>query len=118
MLGFVLSTARAEDQPDGTLKLSGGSVAVGIGYSWEGGTLTYKGKTYQVEVKGLSVGDVGITKAEASGDVYHMPRRIFAGSGSMPMRFPFTVPPPSRSTTAETYGTAMPGKERWTIEYT
>jgi len=72
MLGFVLSTARAEDQPDGTLKLSGGSVAVGIGYSWEGGTLTYKGKTYQVEVKGLSVGDVGITKAEASGDVYHM----------------------------------------------
>ena len=71
MLGFVLSAARAED-PDGTLKLSGGSVAVGIGYSWEGGTLTYKGKTYQVEVKGLSVGDVGITKAEASGDVYHM----------------------------------------------
>ena len=71
MLGF-LSAARAEDQPDGTLKLSGGSVAVGIGYSWEGGTLSYKGKTYQVEVKGLSVGDVGITKAEASGDVYHM----------------------------------------------
>ena len=37
------------------------------GYSWEGGALTYQGKKYQVEVKGLSVGDVGITKAEASG---------------------------------------------------
>jgi hypothetical protein len=37
MLGF-LSTARAEDQPDGRLELSGGSVAIGIGYSWEGGT--------------------------------------------------------------------------------
>jgi hypothetical protein len=71
MLGF-LSAARAEDKPDATLKLSGGSVAVGIGFSWEGGTLTYKGKTYNVEVKGLSVGDVGITKAEASGDVYHL----------------------------------------------
>jgi hypothetical protein len=72
MLGFVVSIARAEDKPDATLKLSGGSVAVGIGYSWAGGTLTYKGKTYEVEVKGLSVGDVGVSKAEASGDVYHL----------------------------------------------
>ena len=76
MLGF-LSAARAEDQPDGRLELSGGSVAVGIGYSWAGGTLTYKGKKYEVEVKGLSVGDVGVTKAEAAGNVYHLanPRR-------------------------------------------
>jgi hypothetical protein len=72
MLGFVLSTARAEDTADAKLELSGGSVAVGIGYSWESGTLTYKGKTYPVEVKGLSVGDVGISKAEASGSVYHL----------------------------------------------
>jgi len=71
MLGF-LSMARAEDQPDGRLELSGGSVAVGIGYSWAGGTLTYKGKKYEVEVKGLSVGDVGVTKAEAAGNVYHL----------------------------------------------
>jgi len=71
MLGF-LSAARAEDQPDGRLELSGGSVAVGIGYSWAGGTLTYKGKKYEVEVKGLSVGDVGVTKAEAAGNVYHL----------------------------------------------
>jgi hypothetical protein len=72
MLGFVLSTARAEDKPDGKLELHGGSVAIGIGYSWAGGTLTYKGKTYEVEVNGLSVGDVGVTKAEASGDVYQL----------------------------------------------
>jgi hypothetical protein len=71
ILGF-LSVARAEDKPDGTLKLHGGSVAVGIGYSWAGGILTYKGKTYGVEVNGISVGDVGVTKAEASGDVYHL----------------------------------------------
>jgi hypothetical protein len=44
-LGFVLSVASAADQPDATLKLSGGSVAAGVGYTWGGGTLTYKGKT-------------------------------------------------------------------------
>jgi hypothetical protein len=71
-LGFVLSIARAEDTPDATIKLHGGSVAVGIGYSWGGGTLTYKGKTYEVEVKGLSVGDVGASQVEASGSVYHL----------------------------------------------
>ena len=72
-VGFLLTAARAqEEKPDATLKLSGGSVAAGIGYSWGGGTLTYKGKKYDVEVKGISVGDVGITKAEAAGDVYHL----------------------------------------------
>ena len=72
MLGFVLSVARAEDKPDATIKLHGGSVAIGIGYSWAGGTLTYKGKTYEVDVSGLSVGDVGVTSAEGHGDVYHL----------------------------------------------
>jgi hypothetical protein len=71
-LGFVLSAANAEDKPDGKLELSGGSVAIGIGYSWAGGTLTYKGMKYDVEVSGLSVGDVGATKIEASGNVYHL----------------------------------------------
>ena len=45
-LGFVLSVAQAQDKPDATIKLHTGSVAVGVGYSWGGGTLTYKGKTY------------------------------------------------------------------------
>jgi hypothetical protein len=71
-LGFLLSVARAEDKPDATLKLSGGSVAAGVGYTWGGGTLTYKGKTYQVELSGLSIADVGASKIEASGSVYHL----------------------------------------------
>ena len=32
--------------------------------------LTYKGKTYPFKVEGLSVGEVGITKAEATGNVF------------------------------------------------
>ena len=63
----------AEDKtPDATLRLSGGSIAAGIGFSWGGGTLTYKGKAYPTDVKGLSVGDVGVTKVEASGKVYNL----------------------------------------------
>jgi hypothetical protein len=72
-LGLCMTLARAEEEtPDATLRLSGGSVAAGIGISWGGGTLSYKGKEYPVDVKGLSVGDVGITKIEGSGKVYHL----------------------------------------------
>jgi hypothetical protein len=73
-LGLLVQVgqAKVKKTPDATLKLSEGSVAAGIGFSWGGGTLTYKGKSYPVEVKGLSVGDVGVSKIEASGKVYHL----------------------------------------------
>ena len=65
--------AAAQDkQPDAYLELSEGSVALGIGYSWGGGTLTYQEKKYPVEVKGLSIIDVGITKATAFGKIYNL----------------------------------------------
>ncbi len=64
-----------EKEPDATLKLSQGQVAAGIGWSWGGGVLTYKGKDYSFKVDGLSVGDVGITKAEAVGKVYNLKKR-------------------------------------------
>jgi hypothetical protein len=72
LLGTVVSTALAADDktPDATLKLSAGSVAAGIGFSWGSGTLTLNGKDHEFSVKGLSVGDVGVTKAEAAGKVY------------------------------------------------
>jgi len=62
----------ADRKPDATVKLSEGSVAVGIGWSWGHGTLTYQGKTYKFRVEGLSVGEVGVTKAEATGNVYDL----------------------------------------------
>ena len=71
---FVLlrHAAQAQEVPDATLKLSGGSVAAGIGYTWGGGALTYEGKTYEVEMSGLSVVDVGVTNIEANGSVFHL----------------------------------------------
>jgi hypothetical protein len=72
ILGVTLSLAQAGDKPDATIKLSGGSVAAGVGLSWGSGTLHYKGKSYPIKVTGLSVGDVGVTKIEASGRVFDL----------------------------------------------
>jgi hypothetical protein len=70
--GLLTGLAQAADKPDATIKISSGSVALGIGWSWGKGTLTYKGKEYPLSVKGLSIGKVGITGATASGEVFHL----------------------------------------------
>jgi len=65
--------AIAQDKkPDATLTMSEGQVAVGIGYSWGKGVLDYQGKKYNFKVKGLSVVDVGISKATSAGKVYNL----------------------------------------------
>ncbi len=71
-LSLFGSVFAQEEKPDATLKLSKGQVAVGIGWSWGDGVLTFKGKNYPFKVGGLSVVDVGITKANAVGKVYHL----------------------------------------------
>ena len=73
--GLVCAAEKAkkeEKKPDATLTLKEGQVAVGIGWSWGGGELSYKGQKYKFKVKGLSIGDIGITKAEATGKVYDL----------------------------------------------
>lgn len=71
-LGVIGFVSAQEKQPDATLTLTSGQVAAGIGWNWGGGVLTYKGKEYPFKIKGLSVIDVGITKATASGKVYRL----------------------------------------------
>ena len=72
-LAACVTLARADEKtPDATIRLSAGSVAAGVGVSWGSGTLSFKGKDYPIDVKGLSVGDVGATKIEASGKVYNL----------------------------------------------
>jgi hypothetical protein len=61
-----------EKKPDATLKFSEGAVAVGIGWSWGKGVLNFQGKDHAFKVKGLSVGEIGITKAEATGRVFNL----------------------------------------------
>jgi hypothetical protein len=45
--------------PSATVSLSGGAVAVGVGYVWGHGTLDFTGKHYAFKLKGISVVDVG-----------------------------------------------------------
>jgi hypothetical protein len=57
---------------DATVELKTGAVAVGIGWTWGEGVLKFQGKEYPFKVEGLSVVDIGITKAEAEGKVYYL----------------------------------------------
>ena len=62
----------AETQPDGTVTLSGGSIAAGIGYVWGHGNLNYGGESHAFKISGLSIVDVGAANIAASGHVYNL----------------------------------------------
>ena len=57
---------------DGSVELSGGAVAVGIGYSWGNGSLSFKNRKHNFSISGLSIVDVGASSYSASGNVYHL----------------------------------------------
>lgn len=65
-------TLAQSDQPDATIDYTGGSVALGIGYSWGKGVLHFKGMDYPFTANGLSVANVGASSVTASGNVYHL----------------------------------------------
>ena len=69
---LVAATLAAQDKPDGTVSVESKSIAIGIGVSWGDGTLSYQGKDYPFSVSGLSVADLGISKASATGSVFHL----------------------------------------------
>jgi hypothetical protein len=60
--------------PSGYVWLSGGVIAVGIGYSWGHGTLYYskEQKQYKFKISGVSVADVGGAGITAEGEVYNL----------------------------------------------
>jgi hypothetical protein len=57
----------------GTVEMKTTTVALGVGVEWGKGTLTmYDGSSQAFKVNGLTVVDVGVTSAEAMGEVYHL----------------------------------------------
>ena len=60
--------------PSGYVWLSGGVIAIGIGYSWGHGTLYYSKdqKQYKFKLSGVSVADVGGAGITAEGEVYNL----------------------------------------------
>ncbi len=71
-LGWASESYGADKKPDATVTLTEGSVAAGIGWSWGHGTLHYMGKDYRFKIEGLTVGEVGMTTAKATGNVYDL----------------------------------------------
>jgi hypothetical protein len=81
--GDAASTAPVADnaKPDATVVLKGGSVAVGIGYTWGHGELTYQETSRPFTISGVSVVDVGATNYTATGNVYKLTKLAdFAGN--------------------------------------
>src|SRR5437773_12100740 len=66
------SAEEKEKKPDATVKMTGKSVAAGVGFSWGSGVLTYQGKDYPFSVSGLSAGNIGAGSADLTGDVFNL----------------------------------------------
>jgi hypothetical protein len=60
--------------PAGYVWFSGGSVAIGIGYTWGHGTLynSKDQKQYKFKLSGVSIADVGGAGITAEGEVYNL----------------------------------------------
>src|SRR5437773_9143306 len=72
LLVAQIGRAAEEKKPDATVKMSGKSVAAGVGFSWGSGVLTYQGKDYPFSVSGLSAGNIGAGSADLTGDVFNL----------------------------------------------
>ena len=78
---LVTTAVGAQETPVGKVTLESKTVAVGIGVSWGDGKLVYQDKEYTFSVSGLSVVDLGISKASATGDVFNL-KKISDFSGN------------------------------------
>ena len=72
VVGGPSAFAQQAKQPVGKISIESTSIAAGIGVTWGDGTLEFQGKTYKFSVSGLSIVDVGISKASVSGEVYDL----------------------------------------------
>jgi hypothetical protein len=58
--------------PSGKVSMESTSIAAGVGVSWGDGKLSFKGKDYPFSLEGLSLVDWGISKVNATGEVYNL----------------------------------------------
>jgi hypothetical protein len=69
----LLVTPPAYAAADGTITLEIYKAGFIAGVSGGSGTLTYKGKTYPLKIRGVSLGaTIGISKAELVGEVFNL----------------------------------------------
>jgi Cu/Ag efflux protein CusF len=80
----TLFAIKVEPAPkvSGTVEIESTGIALGVGVQWGHGTMTmYDGSVHKFKVGGLSLVDLGVSKASLSGEVYRlMDPKDFAGS--------------------------------------
>ena len=59
---------------DARVTITARSAALGVGYTWGDGTLTYQRHKYHFSVKGITVADVGFSRVVGHGRVYNLHR--------------------------------------------
>ena len=62
-------------KPDATIDIAGNTGGVGVGFTEAKGTLHYEGKSYPVQMQGVSVGQVGVSSIAATGEVFNLKQR-------------------------------------------
>jgi hypothetical protein len=68
----VVGAQPTDPYPYGEITIEAKQVAAGVGWTWGGGTLKFKGQTYEFDIKGLNVAAVGISKIGARGEAYNL----------------------------------------------
>jgi hypothetical protein len=64
--------AAADSKPDATIDISGKPVGLGVGFTDAKGTLHYGGKSYPLQMQGVSVAQVGASTVTATGEVFNL----------------------------------------------
>ena len=67
--------------PSGTITLQSRTIAVGVGLTRGDGVLSFRGRRYPFEIRGITVADVGFSRLSGRGRVYNLKRvEDFAGT--------------------------------------
>lgn|SRR3982751_6145065 len=71
-LALGVPSAWAAEDTTGKVSIEAMSVGAGLGVTWGEGVLEYRGEKYPFTVTGFSIGDVGVAKLLAKGEVYNL----------------------------------------------
>jgi hypothetical protein len=74
LAGVSSASAFAQPGPDANISFHGGSVAFIGGVNWGSGRMHYQGRRYGLKVSGISLGAIGATSYDATGEVYNLRR--------------------------------------------
>jgi hypothetical protein len=66
------ATVAQTEKPSANVAIETKSIGAGIGFSWGHGRLQVDGEQYRFSVDGVTLLDVGISKATAVGEVYNL----------------------------------------------